>query len=56
MIQMILCTKQKQTHKLKTNLQLAKGTQMGEEWIRRLGLPYTHCYIYKIDNQQGPAV
>ena len=44
MIQMNLFTKQKQTHRQKTNLWSPKGK--GEEGkIRSLGLTYTHYYI-----------
>ena len=35
-----------QTHRLKTNLWLLKGTCKGERWIRSLGLSYTHCGIW----------
>ena len=52
MIQMNSFIKQKQTQKIRLWLPKGKG---GEREIRSLGLTDT-LYIYKTDNQQGPAV
>ena len=54
MVQMNLLTKQKQTHRLRElNLWLPGGKRGGRD---RLGVWDVHTAIFKIDNQQGPAV
>ena len=44
---MNLFTKQKQTHRLKTNLWLPERTDIGKGWIGGLCLAFVHYCIWK---------